>query len=1284
MHRLLQYILPLLLLFSVGTLNGQTLSLYDIDASGYPVIRAKLLALDAEGNPYSPDINKLELYEDGVRRTIRSVNCPPPKEIVPISSVLTIDISSSMREFADRNINIARGAARAWIDAMPLGISECAITSFNENSFLNQDFTIDAQRLRVAVDELQPGGGTSYDAALISPVIGAIPVALGGKHKRVIVFLTDGQAGGMQNEIIRQANAGDITIHCVTVGFPAPKILKEIARRTGGLWFENVTTPEEGTEIYRMLLGQSQGGEPCEIEWESGPTCDPLRQVTLRDPSLPAETSTTYDAPMQGIADLTIDKSELYFGVVSSGSTVDDRITLSTGSAPVRVLSITSSDPRIKAIANNAPPAYTIPPNADYDVIFRFEPTDSSLVVAEITIEIDGCRKTFLASGGTWRNGSAPPDIRLVVPNGGERFPVGSNTDIHWTGVLPSDTVRLDYSTDAGRTWNLVADKATGLSYPWIVPNTPSETCLARVTVVDTTGSAGGEGGLMRVRRLYTQEDHLSYGPISAARFSYDGKYIATATENLTDRIRIIKTLDGSLWQNLTPEGGVVDLEFSDDGKLLAAALGNRQWVIFPLVSGSIIRQPTSTDPTAVALSKPGGAIIGIGDAAGSVALYNGTTGAFIRSFATGIGSIASIDFNPSSTEIVVVGNNDSIKFFNLNGSPASPATLPNLVGAKTHTPGLGITSARYSRDGNRIVSAGNGGDAYTWDRYGGRWKDSIAGHNDGAFSPDGTLILTGDGDVFWSGGNTPGIPKLWDAATGNKVGELKGGTDGHTKAVTSVDITELNGIYYAVTAGLDKKAIVWEISPNDSAKGTGSDVSDALWAIVDAELEAVAVDFGEVLVGSAKDSTLVAYIRNTGGITVDIEEMQITGGNAAAFDIISGIPPFSIPPGEAREVELRFTPGTVGPHNTTLEIRSAFDTLRPALLGEGIAPQLRIDAGIVDFGQVEVGSWKDSLVQVVVTNIGTAPLTITSTQQNGPDMASFSILSGEAPFTLPAGASQPMSLRFTPATSGRTSGTILFGFNGPGSPAVVTLFGRGFCPTTISRARAEAGSVSGAPGDTVSLPFTIVPLDPPAPSPPGTPSPGPLGFTAYFTFNNTLLTPVEKNAITEEGPTERTAAWQGEWNPLDSSITWRNGVPRFIAALGNEESTPVAIGKIEWNRGCPPDVAKLNGTFTLTELCRDGGTRLFSADGSLKLVGAAPNPVLSETAIRFALIEEGETRLYLINMRGERAATLVDGPMIPGSYTATFNASELESGTYLIVLETPTAQLSERLIVRE
>jgi hypothetical protein len=83
---------------------------------------------------------------------------------------------------------------------------------------------------------------------------------------------------------------------------------------------------------------------------------------------------------------------------------------------------------------------------------------------------------------------SQAPFITVTSPNGGEYWQVGSSHNITWTSGGTSGTVMIDYSTNNGSTWIReipnTSDNGTCL---WTILNTPSSTCLARVT--DTDGS---------------------------------------------------------------------------------------------------------------------------------------------------------------------------------------------------------------------------------------------------------------------------------------------------------------------------------------------------------------------------------------------------------------------------------------------------------------------------------------------------------------------------------------------------------------------------------------------------------------------------------------------------------------------------------------------------------------------------------------------------------------------------------------------------------------------------
>ena len=86
------------------------------------------------------------------------------------------------------------------------------------------------------------------------------------------------------------------------------------------------------------------------------------------------------------------------------------------------------------------------------------------------------------------------------------------------------------------------------------------------------------------------------------------------------------------------------------------------------------------------------------------------------------------------------------------------------------------VTSAAFSPDGTRVVTASWDNTARLWDAATGKALATLAGHTgsvtSAAFSPDGTRVVTASGD------NTA---RLWDAATGKALATLAGHTDcGH------------------------------------------------------------------------------------------------------------------------------------------------------------------------------------------------------------------------------------------------------------------------------------------------------------------------------------------------------------------------------------------------------------------------------------------------------------------------------------------------------------------------
>lgn len=73
--------------------------------------------------------------------------------------------------------------------------------------------------------------------------------------------------------------------------------------------------------------------------------------------------------------------------------------------------------------------------------------------------------------------------IEVTSPVGGERWKTGDQEGIAWDYFCFYDNVSIEYSTDAGATWNFISDTTANDGFhPWIVPEAHSESCVVRIS----------------------------------------------------------------------------------------------------------------------------------------------------------------------------------------------------------------------------------------------------------------------------------------------------------------------------------------------------------------------------------------------------------------------------------------------------------------------------------------------------------------------------------------------------------------------------------------------------------------------------------------------------------------------------------------------------------------------------------------------------------------------------------------------------------------------------------
>ena len=475
-----KYIFIILVLLSYN-LNSQSLSIFDIDTTNFPKMKAKFYAFDKDGNQIinlSP--SDCELKENGQQYKVTSISCPAPQPPQALSSVLVFDISGSMN-YGPPRIQSAKDAANSWVDGLQSVQSECALVSFSDISSIITDFTNNKEKLKNKIKKLVPSGGTNYNQALIDLPCGGLQIAKKGKYKRVLIFLTDGLPNfePRTNEIIRFANSNNISIYAVTLDMKAPQSIKDMTLQTGGQYFENITTLKEAQDTYQKLLRVAQGGDPCEITWESGVSCVAgMKIVELKHQQNGTTATTSYQSPNASVAKLEFEPSSLKFIDPQVGVKVEQKVTITARNADFNVSNITSNNGGFEI----TPKSFVLNSGQSLELTVSYLPADSGYNFCRFDIENDNCSTKYLTSGG-WK-GKKPKvkTLKIIHPNGGEVFVAGSDTIITWEGVGPDEPVKIEYRMDDNKPWMKIADSANGLSYKWKVPKTPSDKCLARVT----------------------------------------------------------------------------------------------------------------------------------------------------------------------------------------------------------------------------------------------------------------------------------------------------------------------------------------------------------------------------------------------------------------------------------------------------------------------------------------------------------------------------------------------------------------------------------------------------------------------------------------------------------------------------------------------------------------------------------------------------------------------------------------------------------------------------------
>jgi FG-GAP-like repeat/Abnormal spindle-like microcephaly-assoc'd, ASPM-SPD-2-Hydin/FG-GAP repeat len=272
-------------------------------------------------------------------------------------------------------------------------------------------------------------------------------------------------------------------------------------------------------------------------------------------------------------------------------------------------------------------------------------------------------------------------------------------------------------------------------------------------------------------------------------------------------------------------------------------------------------------------------------------------------------------------------------------------------------------------------------------------------------------------------------------------------------------------GIAFDPTAGGTRSAT---LSFNDNAAGSPQTVPLGGTAPLPAvTLSPSGLNFADQPAGTASTVKTVT-LTNSGDATLSIASIVANGDFAVANTCKS-----SLAPGLACVISVVFKPSASGTLTGTVTIsdNAGNSPQSIALTGTGTSPAVTLTPNDLSFGPVLAGA---SVVAtpVLLTNSGTAPLSISSIAFTGTDSGDFS-QQNNCGSTVAAGTACTIDVTFKPTAGGSLSATLAVADNASGSPQTVGVSGTGedFTMTVVG-----SSSASVTPGQTATYALSVSP----------------------------------------------------------------------------------------------------------------------------------------------------------------------------------------------------------------
>lgn len=459
----MRYIVLILIFFVYGLTKADGPSIFDVNYSNYPTVEAQIYFESNNELINDININDVSILENEIDVNLVDIILPNSENLLDsISVIFSIDISIDMQDKIPWIKNsITESLLR--LHSFPV-----AISSFNRNNYLNQDFTYDRSKISKALDFLNPFGGSNLGSAFFDDFSGSISLSNRAKHKPYIFLILDKFTPIDYNLLENQLQMTDATLIIFNMTKNIPDELQSIVESTQGRVYNNIQNENILTSrLYSNLLHISNY-DAVKIKYKST-VCDFLRKT---DVVYKSDTNSYFSKiNSELLPSLVYENGKTYSNTnLIVGTKSFFTIPVFTESDDIVIDSIIVESQNF-VLEKFFESSFIFKNNRDTTII-AITPSENKYYLTEVYIYYNSCVvDTLFLSIGDDEEVQNSSNLTLIYPQGQEIFLRGQNIDIKWRGSLPEDLMTIEYSNNNGQKWNVITESATKFNYKWTIPD---------------------------------------------------------------------------------------------------------------------------------------------------------------------------------------------------------------------------------------------------------------------------------------------------------------------------------------------------------------------------------------------------------------------------------------------------------------------------------------------------------------------------------------------------------------------------------------------------------------------------------------------------------------------------------------------------------------------------------------------------------------------------------------------------------------------------------------------